>query len=89
MKVTGQNSVNRILNAFLKNIGKTVKSQDVILTAANQSYEKGVAVEDSPQILALKDHFADVPDFEYNSKQENLVIVGPVMGGSVEELLEV
>ena len=64
------------------------KSKEALITGANQGYGKGVSVE-NPQILALENHFSGVPVFEYNSKQENLVINGPLMGGAEEELLEV
>lgn len=89
MKVTGQNNVSKIISTLLNNIGKTDNvSKGAIITGAKADYGKGVSIE-NPQVLALEKHFANVPEFEYNSKQENLVINGPMMGGAEEELLEV
>ncbi len=89
MKVTGQNNVSKVISTLLTNISKFDKAANgAIITGSGSDYGMGVTVQ-NPQIAALEKHFSDVPEFEYNSKQENLVINGPLMGGATEELLEV
>ena len=89
MKVTGQNNVQKILSSLINRIGKPQEaSKAAIIAGAKPEYGMGVSVE-NPQIAALEQHFSSVPDFEYNVRQENLVINGPLMGGAEEEMLEV
>lgn len=89
MKVTGSSNVNKVLDIILNKVGRTDKaSKSAILSGAGNGYGVGVTVE-NPRIAALETHFADVPDFEYNTHQAQLVINGALMGAESEETAEI
>ena len=89
MKVTGSNNVNKVLNMILNKIGHSDKtSKAALLTGATSNYGMGVTVE-NPRIATLEKHYANVPDFEYNKHQYQLLIRGPLMGGATEEISEI
>ena len=89
MKVSGSNNISKLLTSLLNKVNKSGNVQkSAIITGVPAGYGMGVSVE-NPQIAALEKHFEKVPDFEYNSRQQNLVINGPLMVGAEEELLEV
>ena len=88
MKVSGSNNIGKVLSTLLNKVSKSENISTAIIKGTAAGYGMGVSIE-NPQIAALEKHFESVPEFEYNSRQQNLVINGPLMGGADEELLEV
>ncbi len=89
MKVTGSDHVSKVLNLILNKVGKADNGiKSAIITGNVDTTGVGVTVE-NPRIAALEKHFADVPDFEYNTHQVQLVIKGALMGGAIEETAEI
>lgn len=89
MKVSGSNHVDKVLSFILNKVGKSDNNlKSAIINGNANSSGVGITVE-NPEIAALERHFADVPDFEYNTRQTQLVITGAIMGGEIEETAEI